>query len=132
MTVAGLPTLLEAARAAEPARRIELRDRIAEHGAPAVVALTPWLADPVLAAFAVRVIERVGLAGERELAAKVLRAARKRAPEEVLGDVEWALRLLRPASRSSRTETTAPAARPSSPARRSTAHMSKPTVRRPR
>ena len=38
--------------------RIEFRDRIAAFGARAISGLEPWLADPRLAAFAVRTIER--------------------------------------------------------------------------
>jgi hypothetical protein len=53
----------------------------------------------VLAAFAVRVILRVGQQGEPKAAAKVLRSARRRVPPQVQGDVEWALASLRLAAR---------------------------------
>jgi hypothetical protein len=94
-----LATLLEEARMASPGQRIEWRDRIVAHGPQAIEGVRPWLADDVLAPFAVRVIEHAGLAGNDELAAKVLRGARKKAPEAVTGDIEWALRHLREASR---------------------------------
>ena len=80
-----LATLLEEARTASPGQRIEWRDRIVAHGPDAIEGVRPWLADDVLAAFAVRVIEHAGLAGNDELASKVLRGARKKAPESVTG-----------------------------------------------
>lgn len=51
--------LLAAARTAEPGDRIDLRDPLATHGAIAIDAMIDWLDDPRLAAFAIRVIERV-------------------------------------------------------------------------
>jgi len=51
--------LLEAASAADPGVRIELRDPIARHGGPAVPRLRAWLGDPRLSAFAVRTLEKV-------------------------------------------------------------------------
>jgi hypothetical protein len=114
-----LATLLEHARSASPAQRIEWRDPIVAHGADAIEGVAPWLADEVLAAFAVRVIEHAGLAGHEALAGKVLRGARKRAPESVSGDIEWALRRLREASRpQGATPASKPAPKSSSTARR--------------
>ena len=49
---AALATLLARAEGADPANRIDLRDPIAAHGAVAIEAVTPWLKDPALAAFA--------------------------------------------------------------------------------
>ena len=57
---AALDTLLMAARNAGPLDRIGLRDRIAAYGDLAVEAMTDWLGEPALAAFAVRVLERIG------------------------------------------------------------------------
>lgn len=94
-----LTDLLEQARSAAPDRRIEWRDRIAAHGALAIEAVDPWLADTALAAFAVRVIERVGALGEPDLAGRALRAARSRVPAQVRSDVDWALQRLRAAMR---------------------------------
>jgi hypothetical protein len=90
-----LASLLEEARTASPDRRIEWRDRIAAHGAEAIAAIRPWLADPALAGFAIRVIERAGLAGERTLAARILRAARSGVSPAIAADIAWALQQLR-------------------------------------
>jgi hypothetical protein len=106
---ADLASLLESAKAAPPERRIEWRDAIAAHGAAAIEGVRPWLADAGLAAFAVRVIERAGVDGEGELAARVLRASRARIPENVAGDVEWALQRLRDAAKPKPAATATPA-----------------------
>lgn len=94
-----LTSLLEEAQGAAPDRRILFRDQIAPFGTRAIEGVQPWLTNDVLAAFAVRVILRVGQQGERVAAAKALRAARRRVPPRVLGDVEWALTSLRLAAR---------------------------------
>jgi hypothetical protein len=94
-----LTALLDEARQAPPDRRIEWRDRIAPYGARAIEAVRPWLATPVLAAFAVRVIERAGKSGDRELAARVLRSARREASPPIRADIDWALARLRAAQR---------------------------------
>lgn len=54
-----LDQLLEAASKADPGVRIEFRDPIARHGAPAVPRLRAWLADPRLSAFTVRTLEKI-------------------------------------------------------------------------
>ena len=92
---AALATLLARAEGADPANRIDLRDPIAAHGAAAIEAVTPWLKDPALAAFAIRVIARVGLDGEREAAQSVLRSARRRMDERLRADTDWALSVLK-------------------------------------
>jgi hypothetical protein len=94
-----LASLLEEAQVASPDRRILWRDQIAPFGKRAIDGVEPWLTSGVLAAFAVRVILRVGQQGEREAAAKVLRSARRRVPPQVKGDVDWALAALRLAAR---------------------------------
>jgi len=94
-----LTSLLEEAQGATPDRRILFRDQIAPFGTRAIEGVEPWLTSDVLAAFAVRVILRVGQQGERIAAAKALRAARRRVPPRVLGDVEWALASLRLAAK---------------------------------
>lgn len=104
-----LTALLEHARSATPARRIESRDGIAAYGALAIEGVRPWLADGVLAAFAVRVIERAGINGEPALASKVLRSARATVPPGVTDDIEWALQQLRAASRPRPVATVVPA-----------------------
>lgn len=60
MEVRALNELLADARDAAPATRIELRDPIANFGTLAVDAMTDWLGDERLAAFAIRVLERIG------------------------------------------------------------------------
>jgi len=94
-----LARLLEEAQGAPPDRRILWRDQIAPFGKRAIDGVEPWLTNGVLAAFAVRVILRVGQQGEPKAAAKVLRSARRRVPPQVQGDVEWALASLRLAAR---------------------------------
>ena len=94
-----LASLLEEAQGASPDCRILWRDRIAPFGKRAIDGVEPWLTSGVLAAFAVRVILRVGQQGEREAAAKVLRSARLRVPAQVKVDVDWALATLRLAAR---------------------------------
>ncbi len=90
-----LAKLLKRAEDADPATRIDWRDPIAAHGAAAIEALTPWLKVPTLAAFAIRVIARIGLDGERTAAQTTLRAARRRLDERLRADVDWALASLR-------------------------------------
>jgi hypothetical protein len=90
-----LVALLADAREADPAHRIDLRDPIAAHGAAAIEAVGPWLKDPVLAAFAIRVIARAGLDGERDAALAALRQARRRLDPRLRADVDWALGVLK-------------------------------------
>lgn len=90
-----LALLLEEARTASPASRIEWRDRIAAFGPAAIEGVRPWLSSPVLAAFAIRVIERAGAVGDATLATKVLRSARTTVPPAVAADIDWALQRLR-------------------------------------
>jgi hypothetical protein len=111
-----LAALLEHARAATPARRIESRDGIAAYGASGIEGVRPWLVDGALAAFAVRVIERAGINGESALASKVLRSARATVPPGVTEDVVWALQQLRVAARPSPLPVVAPV--PVAPVRR--------------
>lgn len=91
MTV--LDDLLLAAQEADPESRIEWRDRIAAHGERAIEAMTDWLADPRLAAFAIRVLERIGhVAGTRTAVIDVLAAIdRDELPPHLAGDVDRAL-----------------------------------------
>ncbi len=138
-----LAGLLEEAQGASPDSRILWRDRISPYGTRAIDGVEPWLADDVLAAFAVRVILRVGQQGEREAAAKVLRSARRRVPPPVQGDVEWALAALRVAARQAAAAAKAapeptvtppapePTVTPSAPARPAQSYYS-PVARRRR
>ena len=103
-----LAVLIARAEKADPADRIDLRDPIAAHGAAAIEAVTPWLKVPSMAAFAIRVIARAGLDGEREAAQAALRAARRRMDTSLRADTDWALGVLRvaPAPRAPEPTTT--------------------------
>jgi hypothetical protein len=90
-----LAALLADAREADPAHRIDLRDPIAAHGAAAIEAVGPWLKEPAFAAFAIRVIARAGLDGERDVALATLRQARRRLDPRFRADVDWALGVLK-------------------------------------
>lgn len=127
-----LAKLLARAEDAEPANRIDWRDPIAAHGAAAIEAVTPWLKVPNLAAFAIRVIARAGLDGEREAAQATLRVARRRMDTQLRADADWALSVLKVAP----TRVSAPAATPRSLPRRAEAPRyatdSRPLRARPR
>ncbi|OGN80943.1 MAG: hypothetical protein A2X23_10795 [Chloroflexi bacterium GWC2_73_18] len=113
-----LALLLTEAEQAPANRRILWRDRIASHGARAIDGVRPWLSNPMLAGFAIRVIERAGSLGEADLATRVLRAERRRVPSHVAGDVAWALQRLRLVMRPpvlSRPTTSVPPARRARP-----------------
>ena len=90
-----LATLLARAQEADPQHRIDFRDPIAAHGAAGIEAITPWLKDPALAAFAIRVIARAGLDGHREIALATLRQARRRMDDRLRADADWALGMLK-------------------------------------
>jgi hypothetical protein len=91
-----LDELLAAARDADPSERIELRDELVSHGDRAIEAMTDWLGDPELAAFAVRVLERIGRTPEsRGAVVEVLTAVdRDELPEHLASDVDHALATL--------------------------------------
>jgi hypothetical protein len=111
-----LEALLAEAQSASPGRRIEWRDRIAAFGDRGIEAVSPWLADAVLASFAVRVIDRAGVDGHAEAATVTLRAWRRRAPEGARSDIDWALKRLkaasRPAAPAATNQSATPTARP--------------------
>lgn len=88
-----LDALLAKARDAEPSDRIELRDALAGQGENAIEAMTEWLGDPRLAAFAIRVLERIGRQPEtRDAVLDVLMAVdRDELPAHLAGDVDRAL-----------------------------------------
>ena len=90
-----LAALLADAREADPVHRIDLRDPIAAHGAAAIEAIGPWLKEPALAAFAIRVIARAGQDGEREIALTTLRGARRRLDPRLRADIDWAVAVLK-------------------------------------
>lgn len=105
MTSPSLAQLLERARTADPLDRIEFRDPIAAHGEAAIDELTDWLADPRLAAFAVRVLERIGREAEcRDAVVAELKAVdRENLAPGVAGDIDVALQGLGVVSRGGRT-----------------------------
>jgi len=95
-----LASLLQAAAEAAPDRRIELRDAIAAHGEAAIKGVSPWLADPALGAFAVRVIRKAVDADTLDVALASLRSAKTAAGSEgVTRDIEEAIKALRPPAR---------------------------------
>lgn len=105
-----LEEALAGARAADRLTRIQWRDRIAAHGAEAIDAISPWVADPKLGAFAVRVIEATAKFGERDAAVAALLSVRRVVPDGVIGgDVDAALARLRPSSPKPRTKADATA-----------------------
>src|SRR3954452_8338859 len=81
---------------APPSIRIEYRDQIARYGAAGIDRVIPWLSDPQLAAFAVRVIARAGDFGARERAVEVLQAAFATVPGHARLDVQAALETIGP------------------------------------
>lgn len=88
-----LDVLLANAREADPGDRINYRDAIATHGELAIDAMADWLSDPRLAAFAIRVLQRIGdAAGDRQAVVDVLRAVdRAELPRHLVGDLDRAL-----------------------------------------
>lgn len=124
-----LAALLREAEAASPSHRIEWRDRLAAHGVKAIEGVRPWLTNPALAAFAIRVIEKAGANGELARATEVLRAARSTVPPTLKGDVEWALQQLK--LKAQPEPEVAPPSPPSAarPVRRERPHMA-PVARR--
>lgn len=91
-----LTALLSEARSALPRTRIELRDPIARFGQRAIAEVAPWIADPKLGAFAIRVILRAGQEGDPGAALRALRGARRTIAESRRDDLEWAIRCLQP------------------------------------
>ncbi|MDH4143484.1 MAG: hypothetical protein OEV61_12825 [Chloroflexota bacterium] len=95
-----LKSLLKAAQEAPPETRIQLRDAIAEHGVEAIDAVTPWLADPRLGAFATRVITVAGRAGHTtEAVAAFTTGLDTAANEAIRRDVEAGLAEFAPPKR---------------------------------
>ena len=97
------PDLVEAIAAAQSAdrlTRIDWRTPIAQHGAEAIDAVAPWIRDPELGAFAVRVVEAAAGFGAREEALEALRGVGRLGPSEaVLRDIDAALARLDPHAR---------------------------------
>jgi hypothetical protein len=93
----GLDALIAQAQTADPLDRIGYRDRIAAYGPRGILAVTPWLTDARLGAFAVRVIGAVADAGNVPDAVDALRATRPAITEPaVRGDVDALLARIAP------------------------------------
>jgi len=89
---AELARLLEQAERSGPGERIELRDRLARHGAAAVEAMVPWLADARLAWFAVRVITAAhGFGATHEAIAALRSGVDEPVTPQVQDDLIWSL-----------------------------------------
>jgi hypothetical protein len=98
-----LSDALAGARGADKQTRIEWRDRIADYGVAAIDAISPWVLEPEYGAFAVRVIEAVGRAGERDAAIAALASVHRVAPTDwIRKDVDDALAALQPGIRKPR------------------------------
>ena len=78
---AELGHLLEDAASAPPETRIEYRDRIATHGADAVVAMEAWVEQGRSPGFAIAVLEAVGKAADDAGAASALRRIATKVPD---------------------------------------------------
>lgn len=97
-----LDEVLAAAREAPPGRRIEYRDALVAFGPEVIARISPWLTDARLGAFAVRVLDRVGLrSAERSAVIEVLVDARDQAGSDAIrGDIDDAVgrlgRLIQP------------------------------------
>jgi hypothetical protein len=109
--VQSLASLLQAAAEAAPDHRIEFRDAIAAHGEAAIKGVSPWLADPALGAFAVRVIRKAADmaadADTRDIALASLRSAKSVAGSEgITRDIEEAIKVLKPPARRAPARTT--------------------------
>jgi hypothetical protein len=93
-----LDQLLASAGDADPSERIQFRDPIAAHGEDAIEAMTDWLGDQRLAAFAIRVLEVIGRDPHlRRSVAEVLHAIdREELPAHLGRDVDAALAVLSP------------------------------------
>ena len=90
---ADLDTLLVEAQTADPLDRIEFRDPIAAHGELAIDAMTDWLGDPRLAAFAIRVLERIARepANREAVVATLVAVDQEQLAPGLAGDVRTAL-----------------------------------------
>lgn len=118
--------LLDEVRRTDRAMRIELRDTVAGYGSAAIGPMAEWLDDREFAAFAVRVLERVGLVeGQLTPVVRALSEAHAAAPMAAIArDIEDALRrlgarLIRPEGlRSRRSPVPLAPGRPGIPGRR--------------
>jgi hypothetical protein len=98
LTLMSLDQLLAVASKADGSERIQFRDPISQHGDRAIPAMTTWLVDARLRAFAVRVLQRI--AQDASLRRPVIQALggvdRGSLPLDVRRDVEDTLNNLQP------------------------------------
>ncbi len=89
----GLTALLNEAKTADASDRILFRDRIVAFGGVAIPAMTTWLGDPRLAAFAVRVLERIAddLQQRRAVLTGLASADIGSLPEHITRDIAQAI-----------------------------------------
>jgi hypothetical protein len=86
-----LPDLLAEAKAASGADRIDYRDSIASFGIEAIPAMRDWLSDPILGAFAVRVLERIGAEASTRRAAIAALTSAEPPTDPICRDIAAAL-----------------------------------------
>jgi hypothetical protein len=88
-----LEAALRNAREADPGDRITFRDSIAVHGEFAIEAMADWLSDSRLAAFAIRVLQRIAtVPADRQAVVDILRAVdRAELPSHLIGDLDRAV-----------------------------------------
>jgi hypothetical protein len=91
-----LEHLLSGARSARPADRVAYRDRLVALGEQAIEPMSVWLSDPVLGAFAVRVLARIGQAPAARSSAIAALAGRQAAAGSpaIQRDIQATLSLL--------------------------------------
>jgi hypothetical protein len=117
--------LLDQVRDADGLTRFELREKVVAYGAAAIGPMSDWLDDRELAAFAVRVLERIGSApAQLRPVVRALSGGYDKARPVIASDIETALRnlgskLLRPdALRTQRKAGPLPPGLPGKPGRR--------------
>jgi hypothetical protein len=76
---------------APPSIRIEFRDPIARYGSAGIDRVRPWLSDPKMSGFAVRVIARAADFGAKDEARRALQAVLLSLPEPIRTDATDAL-----------------------------------------
>jgi hypothetical protein len=108
-----LDALLRQAAEADGLHRMDYRDAIAARGPESVRKMEPWLADPRLAAFAVRTITAAAAHGALPEARAALQHARTHADPTIRGDIDRALAALgvargRPVTRQPHGQTGSP------------------------
>ena len=91
-----LELLLRQAEAADGLHRIEFRDPISRHQDAGIAAVRPWLADPLMSAFAVRVMLKAHELGATTAASVLRESLPDAATPKIEEDVLWAIGLIAP------------------------------------